>query len=72
VRCLVEIELKAKGKDILTARINLATTWELSEEARRTLWALVDSRLWFVEMVTQDFDQQLLQMEPDLERELAA
>lgn len=59
-------------KDILTARTKLATARDLTEEARRELWAIIDARLWFVEMVAQDFDQQLEQMEQDLERELAA
>jgi hypothetical protein len=57
---------------IVAARVKLATTRDLPEEARQALWAVVGSRLWFLEMVTQVFDQQLEQIAQSLESDLAA
>ena len=57
---------------IVAARVKLATTRDLPEEARQALWAVVGSRLWFLEMVTQVFDQQLEQIAQSLETDLAA
>jgi hypothetical protein len=58
-------------KDILTARIKLATDRELSQSAREELWAIVDARLWFVELVSKDYDGELEQVEHALEAALS-
>ncbi len=55
-----------------TPRRTGPVTRELPEEARQALWTVVDSRLWFLEMVAQDFDQQLEQIAQSLEADLAA
>jgi hypothetical protein len=59
-------------KDILGARIKLATTRDLNDDARRELWAIIDARLWFVQMVTQDYDAELATMDAQLDAELLA
>jgi hypothetical protein len=59
-------------RDIVAARYKLASTRDLPEEARQALWAVVDSRQWFLEMVAQDFEQQLEQVQQELEAALSA
>lgn len=57
-------------KDILAARMKLATVKGLSEDARRELWGIVDARMWFVSIVSQDYEGELANMEAALDGEL--
>jgi hypothetical protein len=59
-------------RDIVTARMKLATDRSLSEEARQALWLLVDARSWFLEMVAKDYETELAAIDRDLSIELAA
>ena len=57
-------------KDIIDARIKLATARSLNQEQRDELWQLVDSREWFVKMVAKDYRSELEQIDRELEAEL--
>jgi hypothetical protein len=41
----------------------MATNRNLSEEARRELWNIVDARSWFLEMVVKDYAGELANIE---------
>jgi hypothetical protein len=43
----------------------------INEDARRELWAMIDSRLWFVKMVLKDYAGQLEEIDRELEAELS-
>jgi hypothetical protein len=53
------------------ARHQLATDRDLTEEARRALWAIVDARLWFVDTVSLNFDQELGMIEQAQDADLS-
>lgn len=59
-------------RDVVLFRRYLATDRRLLKdlEAARELWASIDARVWFIEMVSKDFKSELAQIEADLEREL--
>jgi hypothetical protein len=57
-------------KDILTARVKLATERALDERARAELWHIIDAREWFVRMVAKDYESELLVIEQQLEADL--
>jgi hypothetical protein len=57
-------------KDILTARSFLATDRKLTDERRNELWLIIDSREWFLNMVSQDVDAELARLDQELEAEL--
>lgn len=59
-------------KDILDARTRLATARSLTDGARAEPWAIIDARLWFVEMVTKDYDAELASLDNQLAAQLAA
>jgi hypothetical protein len=56
---------------VAAARAALATDRPRNEEARRELWAIVDARLWFVELVAKDYAAELDRIERDLASELS-
>jgi hypothetical protein len=57
-------------KDILAARKMLATSRELTEEQRAACWHIIDARLWFVRIVSRDYEGELAQIDQELEAEL--
>ena len=57
-------------KDIVDARLKLATGRSLNQEQRDILWSFVDSREWFVKMVAKDYLGELEQIDRELEVEL--
>ena len=57
-------------KDIVDARIQVASNRELTSEQRFELWNLVDSREWFLKMVAKDYTGELEQIDRELEAEL--
>lgn len=58
--------------DIIYARMKLASDKSLvgNEKAQRELWFLIESREWFVKIVSQDFDGELASLEVELKAEL--
>ena len=58
-------------KDILTARIKLATTRDLSDDVRAGLWHIIDAREWFLRLVAKDYDAELANIERQLEADLS-
>ena len=56
--------------DILRARILLSTDRTLDDKARAELWAVVDSRQWFLKMVVKDFVGELASIQAQLEADL--
>jgi hypothetical protein len=60
-------------RDVITARKTLATERTLMNdpEAMRALWAMVDARLWFLERVSQNYDEELRSIEEELATELS-
>ena len=58
--------------DILDARKKLATERQLDPEARRELWGIIDARLWFVQMVSKDYDAELQSLDGMLDGYLNA
>ncbi|MFN3658172.1 MAG: hypothetical protein ACK4UO_13025 [Pseudolabrys sp.] len=57
-------------KDILFARVKLASDRSLTEAQRNELWSIVDARLWFLNMVVKDYDSELAQIDQEIEAEL--
>src|SRR5438067_13329387 len=57
-------------KDILTARLKLASDRTLTDDTRAELWHIVDARDWFLRMVAKDYDSELEQIDRELETEL--
>lgn len=57
-------------KDIVTARMRLATTYDLDEAARAELWLIIRARQWFLGMVARDYDSELTAIERELRGEL--
>jgi hypothetical protein len=57
-------------KDVVKARMTLATDRTLTDEQRSALWHLVDSREWFLKLVSEDYKAQLEQIDRELEAEL--
>src|SRR5690242_20728234 len=57
-------------KDVLMARVKLATDRDLDEEERRELWSIIDARQWFIERVAQNYDADLDAIDQELEAEL--
>jgi hypothetical protein len=58
-------------KDIVDARIKLASNRALNQEQRDELWQLIESREWFVRMVAKDYRGELEQIGRELEVELS-
>lgn len=58
-------------KDIIAARIKLASNRTLTEEQRSELWQLVDGRDWFLKTVAKDYRSELEQIDRELEVELS-
>lgn len=56
--------------DVVMAKKRLATDRALEQDARRDLWLIIDSRMWFIHMVSKDFNSELAQIEADLDKEL--
>lgn len=59
-------------QDILTAKKKLASDKSLvgDEKAQRELWFLIESREWFLNMVSEDYDGELNTLQTELEAEL--
>ena len=57
-------------KDIIDARIKLASNRLLTDAQRDELWRLVESREWFIKMVAKDYRGELEQIDRELEAEL--
>ncbi len=57
-------------KDILAARVKLATERNLDDQARAELWHIIDAREWVLRMVAKDFDTELSAIERQLEADL--
>ena len=57
-------------KQIIKARITLATERNLNQRQQAELWQLIDAREWFVKIVAPDFVGQLEQIDRELEAEL--
>src|SRR5438552_4100666 len=58
-------------KDILTARKMLATNRTLTEQERAECWHIIEAREWFVKLVAKDYASELVQIDQELDRELA-
>jgi hypothetical protein len=59
-------------RDIVKARIMLASDRQLTPEQQRELWQIVDAREWFVKMFAKDYAGELEQIDRELEAELSA
>ena len=57
-------------RDIVSARIKLASVRNLTPDQQRDLWSVVDCREWFLRMVTKNYDSELEQIDRELEAEL--
>lgn len=57
-------------RDVVAARIRLATDRSLNDENRGALWTLIDSREWFLKMVAKDYPGELERIDRELEIEL--
>jgi hypothetical protein len=62
--------MKLCRADVLFARTRLATNRKLEETARRELWAIIDARLWFLQIVSKDFDGEIAAIEAQLRADL--
>ena len=58
-------------KDVVEARLELATHRALTDEQRRELWLLIDRREWFLKMVAKDYTAELEQVDREIEAELS-
>jgi hypothetical protein len=58
-------------KEIVDARIRLATGQALNQTERDDLWDRIDRREWFVKMVARDYLAELERIDQELEAELA-
>ena len=57
-------------RDVTFARMKLATDRKLDEQARAELWHIVDSRMWFIERASRNFDAELAQIESEVESQI--
>ncbi len=59
--------------EILAARKRLSTDKSLlgDEKAQRELWFLIESRIWFLDMVCKNIDDEIDTLNQELESELA-
>jgi hypothetical protein len=60
-----------RRRDVVVARIKLATDRSLADEHRVALWTLIDSREWFLKMVAKDYAAELERIDRELEIELS-
>src|SRR5262245_61798820 len=65
--------LKLCREQIVHARKRLATDKSLLKDPtlQQELWGIIDARKWFVDMVSKDFDSELVAIERELDAELA-
>lgn len=56
--------------DIIFSRMTIATDRTLDDKARAELWAIVDARQWFLQMVVKDFAGELASIQAQLEADL--
>ena len=59
-------------REIVMARIKLASDERLSAARQRELWSIVDCQEWFLKFVADDFHAELEQIDRELEQELRA
>ena len=59
-------------REIVMARIKLASDDRLSAARQRELWSIVDCQEWFLKFVADDFHAELEQIDRELEQELRA
>jgi hypothetical protein len=60
-----------RRRDVVAARIKLATDRSLTDERRAALWTLIDSREWFLRMVAKNYAAELERIDRELEIELS-
>ena len=58
-------------RDVVAARIKLATDRSLTDECRVALWRLIDRQEWFLRMVAKDYAAELERIDRELEIELS-
>ena len=58
-------------RDVVAARIRLATDRSLTDERRVALWTLIDSREWFLKMVAKNYAVELERIDRELEIEFS-
>jgi len=58
-------------KDVVLARVKLATDRTLTDAERTALWTLIDRSEWFVRMVAKDYAGELERIDRDLEAEFS-
>ena len=56
-------------REVVAARIKLATDRSLTDERRVALWRLIDSREWFLKMLAKDYSAELERIDRELEIE---
>jgi hypothetical protein len=56
-------------REVVDARIRLATDRSLSDERRVALWTLIDNREWFLKMLAKDYSAELERIDRELEME---
>ncbi len=56
-------------REVVAARIKLASDRSLTDECRVALWWLVDSRVWFLKLVAKDYAAELERIDRELEFE---
>jgi hypothetical protein len=66
------ILVKMCRDQVLECRKKLATHRGLTTEQIAELWSIIDARLWFIEMVSKDFDAELQAIEQSLDSQLTA
>jgi hypothetical protein len=57
-------------KEIVAARVRLATDRNLTAEERQAFWLIVDAPQWFLQMMAKDYEAELEQIARQLEAEL--
>ncbi len=59
-------------REVVMARKKLATDKSLLNdiEAQKTLWSIIDGRLWFIKFVSVDYETELQSMADQLEGDL--
>jgi hypothetical protein len=58
-------------REVVAARIKLATDRSLTDERRVALWTLIDSREWFLKMVAKNYAAELERIDRELEVEFS-
>jgi hypothetical protein len=58
-------------KDVVNARLKLASEQHLTPVRRAELWQVVDAREWFLKMIANDYAGQLEEIDRELEAELS-